>query len=294
MHLTHIPTAAQEAATLQAQVTDFFSNPPVLDQTPNTSAVVPLTGGVPGRWISATDGPTVPDNGVTLYLHGGGFRFTKPELELVMAHRLAAATGRPAFVVDYRLLPDHPYPAAIDDVVAVYRSLLSQAVPAERILLAGESAGGTLALSALLALAAAGDVLPAGVVAGSPITDFTAASESLHVNSGNDVISPDIIGPIVDAYLAGARPDAAPQSPLYGDLSGLPPLLLSVGSNEILLDDSRRFGTAAAAAGTDVTLDIYDGLTHLFQVSIVASTVERLPVATTYLENLAKWVNGLG
>ncbi|WP_219414348.1 alpha/beta hydrolase fold domain-containing protein [Pseudonocardia nigra] len=140
-----------------------FTNPPVLDADADLSTPLDRTGGVPGTWVRARPGPRpVTDTGVTLYVHGGGFAHSNPPMERIMAHRLSLATGRPAFAVDYRLAPAHPFPAAVEDVVAVHRSLLEQGVPASRILFAGESAGGTLALSALLVLAAAGDPLPAG------------------------------------------------------------------------------------------------------------------------------------
>ncbi|WP_279582895.1 alpha/beta hydrolase [Fodinicola feengrottensis] len=248
---------------------------------------------MPGQWITATDRVPTPEDGVTIYVHGGGFSISNPPLELVMAQRLSEATGRPAFAVDYRLAPAHPFPAAIDDVVAVYRSLCDQGVPAERILLVGESAGGTLVLSILLVLAAAGDALPGGVISVSPVTDFVGDSPSIKANEGRDVINPAMLGPIATQYLAGARPDVAPQSPIYGELGGLSPILLAVGADELLLDDSRRFAAAAEAAGTPVTLDIYQGLPHVFHAAVLVPAADQLTVATTYLRRVADWISAL-
>ncbi|MBB5136698.1 virginiamycin B lyase [Thermocatellispora tengchongensis] len=222
---------------------------------------------------------------MTIYLHGGGFAYSNPPLERIMAYRLSQVTGRPAFAVDYRLAPAHPFPAAIEDVVAAYRSFLSQDVPAGRILLAGESAGATLLLSTLLVLAQAGDPLPAGAVALSPVTDFAANHWATPSDQGCDPADP-----VGDQYLAGARPDQAPQSPLYGDLRGLPPILLAVGGDEILLHDARRFAEAATTAGVDITLDIYDHMPHAFQATVVSPDACHLPTATTFLQRVGEWV----
>jgi len=194
-----------------------------LAATPPDSAAVReaqqalFTSGVPGTWVTAAQcSPerAVTEPGVTIYLHGGGFSFSNPPMEQILTHRLSQVTGRPAFAVDYRLAPTHPFPAALEDVVAVHRSLRDQGVPADRILLVGESAGATLVLSALLVLAEAGDATPAGAVAVSPLTDFAAeASPSIEANTGRDVLNPDVLVSIGTQYLAGARPDRAPQSP---------------------------------------------------------------------------------
>ncbi|MEO3885460.1 alpha/beta hydrolase [Nonomuraea sp. B5E05] len=287
MQLAHVSVTPEARAAVRSQLGTLFTDPPTLDADPDVTPVLPRTGGVPGMWVTAPGAKL--EAGVTIYVHGGGFSQKDPAMEQIMAYRLSQATGRPALAVDYRLAPAHPYPAAVEDVVAVHRSLLAQEVPAERILLAGESAGGTLLLSALLALAEAGDPLPGGAVAVSPITDFTVSSPSIRANKGRDLIDPDIIGLIGEQYLAGARPDQGPQSPLYGDLRGLPPLLIVAGGDEVLLDDSRRFAEAASAAGVDTALDVYDGMPHAFHAVVLFPGDAHLPTATTFLRRLADW-----
>lgn len=297
MHVTHIAATPAHSAAVRAQLQTLFARRPVLDADADLTPVLPHTGGIPGDWVRAVHrapDQTVAEAGVTVYVHGGGFAMSNPPMERLMAQRLSAATGRPALRVGYRLAPAHPYPAAVNDVVAVYRSLLDQEVPADRILLAGESAGGTLVLSALLVLAAAGDPLPAGAIPVSPVTDFAATdSPSLRANRDRDSINPAVMDGIDAQYLAGARPDAAPQSPIYGALGGLPPLLLAVGGDEVLLDDARRFAEAASAAGVDVTLDIYDGMPHAFHASVLLPAAEHSPTATTFLRRIAAWARRL-
>ncbi|MFC7599980.1 alpha/beta hydrolase [Streptosporangium amethystogenes subsp. fukuiense] len=265
---------------------------PVLPADADLTPVLPHTGGISGAWVSAPRHPAglvATETGVTVYLHGGGFEYKNPHMEQVMAYRLSRATGRPVLAVDYRLAPAHPYPAALDDLVTAYRSLLDQDVPASRIILAGESAGGTLLLSALLVLKEAGDPLPAGAVAVSPQTDLTLSSPSIDANDGQDFVNRAVLDHVRTQYLAGAQPGRAPQSPLHGELDGLPPLLLAVGSKEVMLDDARRFAEAASAAGGNVCLDIYDGMPHAFHATVLSATP--LPVATTLLRRVTEWVD---
>ncbi|UBU08641.1 alpha/beta hydrolase [Nonomuraea gerenzanensis] len=284
--ITHLPASLEEAAAVRARMGQVFSDPPVLDGDADLTAVLPETGGVPGTWVTADRASA--EAGVTVYVHGGGFSFSNPPMERIMAHRLSRATGRPAFAVDYRLAPAHPYPAAVEDVLAVYRSLLRQGVPAGRILLVGESAGGTLILSALLMLAEAGDPMPGGAVPVSPVTDL-APKPVAATDGGRDSIDPAIMGPVADQYLAGARPDRAPQSPIYGDPRGLPPLLLAVGGDEVLLRDTHRFAEAASAAGVRVDLDVYEGMPHAFHAAVLFAEDARPSTATTFLSRLADW-----
>lgn len=205
--------------------------------------------------------------GAVIYAHGGGFTDTMPEAERLMAYRLSKATGRPALRVDYRLAPTHPCPAALEDVLAAWRGVLDEGVPASQIVLVGESAGATWVLSALLEIARAGGPRPGAAVAVSPITDFALTGASLSADDGKDVLSHAVLGSIADRYLAGADAQEAPQSPLYGELRGLPPLLIAVGTDEMLLDDARRFAEAADAAGVSVRLEEYEDMPHAFHLS---------------------------
>jgi virginiamycin B lyase len=240
--------------------------------------------------VNATERPAV-DAGVTLYVHGGGFEHRNPEFEQVMAYRLSAATGRAAWAVDYRLAPAHPFPAALDDVVTAYQSLLDHGVPASRIVLVGESAGATLVLSALHAMRSRNMSRPGGVVAVSPITDLTLSSPSIDFPAGEDMLSRPVLEHITAQYLDGAAPDRGPQSPLHGDLADLPPLLIVAGGDEALLDDARRFAAAASAAGTVVTLDIYQDMVHAFHLSALPETPPQ--VAITFLDRLTAWTAAL-
>ncbi|WP_405147171.1 nitroreductase/quinone reductase family protein [Sphaerisporangium sp. NBC_01403] len=287
VNLTHIPATAEESSAVLAEMGAMRTHRPRLPADADLTPVLPDTGGVAGSWVTAPHHPAA-ETGVTIYVHGGGFQFTDPELEQIMAYRLSRVTGRPVLRVDYRLAPAHRYPAALDDVVAVYRSLLDQNVPASRIILSGESAGGTLVLSALLVLKEAGVPLPHAALAISPQTDLTLSSPSIEANDGEDVVSRAVLDHVATQYLAGARPDQAPQSPLHGRLDGLPPLLLAVGSKEVLLDDARRFAEAVSAAGGTVSLDVYEGMPHAFHATVLSD--RPLPVATTLLHRVAEWI----
>lgn len=249
----------------------------------------PLALPVRGQWANAS-GRTPRDAGVVLYVHGGGFERGNSEFEHLMAYHLSRTAGRPAFAVDYALAPAHPFPAAHDEVVAVYRALLVVGVPAERIVLFGESAGATLLLGALLTLRDAGVPLPAAAVPVSPITDLTLTSPSIDAPAGRDAIGRETLERIVAQYLNGAPNDRPPQSPIHGDPTGLPRLLLAAGANEVLLDDSRRYAETAAKAGVDVTLDIYEAMPHAFHLTALADP--RPPVAAVFLDRLSAWLDG--
>ncbi|MBN6057659.1 alpha/beta hydrolase, partial [Nonomuraea sp. RK-328] len=291
---THIPATPDAGAMVLAELGAMQSRPPALPADADLTALLPHTGGVPGTWVTAPRKPpaaAAAARGVTVYAHGGGFEYTNPHLEHVMAYRLSEATGRPVLAVDYRLAPAHRYPAALDDVVTAYRSLLAQGVPASRIVLAGESAGATLVLSALLVLKQAGDALPAGALAVSPQTDLTLSSPSIDANDGRDVVDRAVLDHVRTQYLAGARPDQGPQSPLHGDLRGLPPLLVVAGSREVLLDDARRFAEAVSDAAGTVSLDIYDDMPHAFHASVLGA--DPLPAAVTFLARVGEWSSSL-
>jgi len=283
-------TGPDDLATVVAAIGSLTAGGPPLPHDADGSPALPHTGGVPGQWMNAT-GRTAADAGVTLYVHGGGFEQHNPEFERVMAYWLSKATGRPVFAVDYRLAPAHPFPAAHDDVLGAYRSLLDQDVPASRLVLLGESAGGTLVLSALHTMRAERIPFPSGVVAVSAITDLTLSGRSIDAPAADDMLNRPVLERIVAQYLNGAAPDQAPQSPLHGDLSGLPPSLIVVGAGEVLLDDSHGYAHAAAAAGTPVALDVYEGMPHAFHVSLL--TEPQPAVATIFLERLAAWTASL-
>ncbi|MFY9927063.1 MAG: alpha/beta hydrolase fold domain-containing protein [Streptosporangiaceae bacterium] len=219
------------------------------------------SGSLRGEWVAA---PASRNDGVLLYLHGRRFQFDEPPG--IYAAQLAAATRLPVLLLQYRLAPEHPYPAALDDVLEAYQALLDQGTPPSRIILAGHSAGATLVLSALLGLRAAGRPLPAAAVALSPMTDFTLGSESLAANEHRDLASVAELSQIRSAYLGAADPAGAPQSPLAGECAGLPPMLIACGSAEILRDDAVRFAGQAEAAGVPVELHEFEAMPHGFPI----------------------------
>jgi len=184
-----------------------------------------------------------------------------------LASGLARKTGMRAVSVDYRLAPEHPYPAALQDVTAAYRALAGQAGSAGHIVVSGESAGGNLAIELLIAGKAEGLTMPAAALLLSPITDLTVTGSSYAGKAHADpAISAQAIRTRAADYLAGTDPADPLVSPIFADLSGLPPLLIQAGSHEVLLDDATRLAVKAAADDVAVILDITPGVPHVFQV----------------------------
>ncbi|WP_020013250.1 alpha/beta hydrolase [Promicromonospora sukumoe] len=221
-------------------------------------------GGVPTLDI------TVPQAGddapVLLYLHGGGYVIGDAGTGVPLAAALAARAGLRAVAPDYRLAPEHPFPAAVDDGLAAYRALLER-TDASRVVVAGDSAGGGLALATVLTARDAGLPLPAAVVTFSGWFDLTLSGASL---TGKESVDPIFDAANIREYAATYLPDGADPrdplaSPLLADLRGLPPLLLQVGTHEVLLDDTTGLAARAASADVDVTLEVYAGSAHVFQ-----------------------------
>ena len=224
-------------------------------------------GGIAGFWCrpeNAKPGARV------LFLHGGGYVLGSAHAFTPLAGQLAARAGADTFVPNYRLAPEHPFPAAIDDALGAYRGLVAQR--AERIVLAGDSAGGGLALSLLSILAADESKetpSPRGAAVLSPWTDLALTGASLATRAEADpIFTRDVLRSLADAYLSGHDPVDPKASPLYARLGGLPPIRIDVGDDEILLDDSVRFADRARSAGADVTLSIWLGMPHVFQSSL--------------------------
>jgi acetyl esterase/lipase len=282
---TNRVTSPDTFDTVIVAITGRSADPPRLP--PGAGTVEPFALPAPGRWADAS-GRAPREAGVVLYVHGGGFSRSNPGREHLMAYHVSQAAGRPAFSVDYSLAPEHPFPVAHDEVVATYRALLAEGVPAERTVLFGESAGATLVLESLLTLRAAGVPLPGAVVPVSPLADFTLTNRSIDAPAGRDIIDREELERVVGQYLNGQRNDRAPQSPVHGDLAGLPRMLLVAGADEALLDDSRNYAEAAAEAGVAVTLDVYEGMPHGFQLAVLDP---QLPVGATFLKRLSAWLD---
>ena len=218
--------------------------------------------GVPVLRMSVSEKPD--SNRILLHIHGGGFVVGSPRGNASLPLQVAHAMETACISVDYRLAPEHPFPAALDDVRAVYLSLARQ-FGADRIGVLGESAGGGLAISLALALRDAGDEMPGAIAAIAPFADLTGSGESMQSNRG---IDPDLdwqsLGPGASAY-AGDRDLQDPNlSPVFADLAGLPPLLIQVGSRDVLLSDSVTLAANAEASGVDVSIEVWEGLWHCF------------------------------
>ena len=250
---------------------------------PGTSVDPVDAGGVPAEWVVA---PGAVTGRVLLYLHGGAYQIGSPAtLRHVVALLSGAATAR-VLSVDYRLAPEHPFPAAVDDAVAAYRWLLGQGTDPAVIAFAGDSAGGGLALGTLVALRDAGEPMPAAAIVLSPWTDLALTGESLQTRAAVDVmIKPAGMAETAAAYLAGQDPRHPYASPLYADLHGLPPVLIHVGDAEVILDDSTRFAARARDQGVEVTLEVWDEMPHCWH-----TFAGFLPEADQAIERIGGWL----
>ena len=220
-------------------------------------------GGVPAHWL---DAPGADPGRVLLFLHGGGFELGSVRSDGELAARLGRASGMRVLFPEYRLAPEHPFPAAIDDVLAAWRWLRTdQNLDAASMAVAGDSAGGGLATALLVATRDAGEAGPAAAVLMSPTVDLTSSGASMTERVDQDPIStPDLLRELAAGYLAGADPKTPLASPLFASLAGLPPLLIQVGTADLLLSDAERLAAAAAGAGVDVTRQGGDGLPHVY------------------------------
>ncbi|MEO8443847.1 MAG: alpha/beta hydrolase [Gammaproteobacteria bacterium] len=220
-------------------------------------------GGVPAVWVRTPE--PVRKGKVLLYIHGGGFILGSAYTDLSLPLRIGPAAGLPVLSVDYRLAPEQPYPAAVNDVLAAYRWLLKQGFRARDVGVLGDSAGGDLALALVLATRSAGLPAPGALVTLSPVTDLTGSGDTREMlKSADPILSGDAPARWA-AYLGGHDPKDPLISPVFAELRGLPPLLIQVGTREVLLSDSVRLARRAREAGVDVTLDVWEGMWHVWQ-----------------------------
>jgi acetyl esterase/lipase len=223
---------------------------------------------------------------VLLYFHGGAYIFGSPRTHAAMVSVLAKAACARAVLPVYPLAPEHPFPAAVERAEDAYHALLASGVPAGNIVIGGDSAGGGLVLALLARLIDAGADLPAGVFALSPLTDLTFSGASIQVNAECDVMLPaGRVTELADRYLAGARATDPQASPLFADFKGAPPVWITVGDTEILLDDTRRIVPRMKAQGVAVQMNIAHDLPHVWPMFH-----NTLPEARTTLNNLARWI----
>lgn len=257
------PTLADESiAEMRSgfeEIARFFPLPPDVTRTAADA------GGVPAEWISA---PGARSDRALLHLHGGGYIIGSLATHRELAARLSRACLAPVLLLDYRLAPEHPFPAALEDATSAYRWLLAQGLSPNRVAVCGDSAGGGLALSLLVAARDAGQPLPATAVCLSPWTDLESSGESMTRHAEEDpIVQRDWLLRAAQAYLAGTADPRNPlASPLYADLRGLPPLLVQVGTAETLLDDARRLAVRARQAGVETTLEVCDEMIHVWQL----------------------------
>lgn len=221
---------------------------------------------------------------VILYCHGGGYTSGGLGFSKVLASKLTRATGLDVLAFDYRLAPEHPYPAAVEDAQAAWDHLMRLGFGARDVVLAGDSAGGNMALVLCLRLRAEGRMLPGALLLMSPWTDMTCSGESLTERADIDpVLTPEYIYAVREAYAGGLDPAQPELSPLLADLAGFPPTLIQVGTHEILFSDAERLAERMKAAGTECRLEVWEGMWHDFQMYPSKSASQAMQNAAHFL-----------
>ena len=259
-HLAKLPpsesmTVAERRAQYE-RAEKFFPTPPDV-KVEHVGAPT-----VPAEWLTP---PGARADAAVLYLHGGGYVIGSPRSHRHLAAAVGAAARMCVLLPDYRLAPEHPFPAAVDDAVAAYRWLMDRTIAPARIVIAGDSAGGGLTVAMLLALRDAGVPLPAAGVCISPWVDLTCSGGSYRTRAEADpIVKGESVGQMATAYLAGKDAKTPLASPLFADLRGLPPLLIHVGDDEVLLDDAVQLAERTRKAGVDATLDVWDQMVHVW------------------------------
>ncbi|HEY2482373.1 MAG TPA: alpha/beta hydrolase [Caulobacteraceae bacterium] len=238
-------------------------------------------GGVAAEWVSV---PESDDGRVVFYLHGGGYTQGSPATHRELVSRVARHAQARALCIDYRLAPAHPFPAAVEDALTAYGWLLGSGVSPSSIALAGDSAGGGLAVAMLLALRDQGRPLPACAACLSPWFDLEGAGSSALADD-DPIVQRQHLLEVAGVYLASADPRHPHASPMYGQFAGLPPMLLQVGTRDLLLDDSRRLESVAMVAGVEVDLEVWPGLIHVWHV-----WGDAVPEARAALESVGRFI----
>jgi acetyl esterase/lipase len=254
-----------------------------LAEKPQGLDVSPVdVAGLPAEWLTPVG---VQSGGVILYMIGGGYISGSLNDHRSMVAKIVLGSQTRMLLFEHRLAPEHPYPAALEDAVCAYQWLLKQGIAPEKICIVGESAGGGLCLATLLALRDQDIPLPAAAVAMSPWTDLTLSGESCRTKA-NVCLSPRGMSQVCSRYYAGDYDPRLPWiSPLFGDLHGLPPLYISIGEYETLLDDSTRFAAKAKDAGVDVTLRVGEKMVHCYPLM-----APLFPEATQELANICQFI----
>jgi len=250
---------------------------------PDVTRTAVACGAVPAEWVSVRESLS---ERVLLYLHGGSFAFRFPNAHAALAARMCRRLGTRALIPDYRLAPEHPFPAAPDDCESAYRWLLKTGVDPRNIVIAGDSAGGNLTLVTLLRARAAQLPLPACAVLLSPALDCTFSSPSMAAHEGRDPMLQLANLLVLRSYYVGSPHEYTnPEvSPLFADFRGFPPLFLQVGTKELLRDEATRAAEKAHAAGVDVELELWPGVAHVFQIA------DFLPESGHAIDNIGRFV----
>jgi acetyl esterase/lipase len=246
---------------------------------------VALPDGVTGTWITL---PEIPVDRVLLFFHSGGFTLGSTDDHLGLCIRLARASRTRVFSIDYRLSPEHPYPAPVEDALNAFRYLNSKGIPPHRILPVGISNGANIVLSLLLSLRENKTPLPPAAVCMSPITDFAFPGESVHKNEGLDWLTSTRLQAIRTAYLTGRDPADPLASPIHARLAGLPRLYIQMGPHELLLSDIGKFVDRARWAGVPVQADLWEGMYHCWQIF-----ADDLPEAQDAIGHIGKFVQDM-
>lgn len=241
-------------------------------------------GGVPAMWCIPEG---CAEDRVLLYAHGGGGVVGSMHTHRKLVGHLAKAAGTRALVPDYRLAPEHPFPAGVEDCVAAYRWLLEQGIEPAHVATAGDSAGGNLAVGSSLKLREQGEDLPAAIIALSPYLDMELSGAAMEANEATEaLVSRPLMEQMVENYLCGQASVTDPlANPLHADLTGLPPLYIAAGDHEMLRDDGTRLATRAEQAGVLVTLEVEPEMQHVFQFM-----AGRAPEADAAVARIGAWV----
>jgi phosphinothricin tripeptide acetyl hydrolase len=251
----------QTIQQLRAQMEEWVGSFPLPE---GVSVETVDANGVPAEWVEA---PGAWGDTVFLYLHGGGYALGSLATGRHLAAAFSEAAATRVLSIDYRLAPEHPFPAAVNDAVAGFRWLVERGTSPEKVLIGGDSAGGGLSVATLVALRDAGDPMPSAGVCISPWVDLTCSSDTYRTKSETDpVIVPEDIRWLASLYLADQNPKTPLASPLFADLEGLPPLLIQVGSEEVLLDDAIGLDRRAREAGVESTLEVWEDMIHVWHV----------------------------
>lgn len=255
-----------------------------LASLPSKTKVKKITfNSISAEWICANE---AHDDRVILYLHGGGYNICSPNTHRELAAHISMASGAKVLLPDYRLAPEQPFPSALEDATSAYRWLLDTGLTSENIAIAGDSAGGGLSIATSISLRDAGEPSPASIACISPWTDLEMSGNSINTHAEIDpMLNLQSMKIMASNYIGEGDPRSPLISPIYADLKGISPLLIHVGSDEMLLDDSKRIAEKAKSAGVDVTLKIYDQMWHAFHLN-----ARLMPEAKNAIEALGSFI----